>query len=73
LTTHGRPIGGNGVAVFVERVDEAIGDVGSLQRFGGEAADAFAIHRQARGARGRDHAQAAVGLRPSSISTSVGV
>ena len=45
-----------------QRIAEHVGAGRQAQRLGGEAADAFAVHRQARGARGGDHAHHALGL-----------
>ena len=39
-----------------QRIAELVGAGRHAQRLGGQAADAFAVHREARGARGRDHA-----------------
>ena len=73
LTTHGRPIVGDRGAVVLERVDEAVGRGRQAERFRGEAADAFAIHRQARGARGRDHPRVCVPRSANSCSSSTSV
>ena len=45
-----------------ERITELVRARRQAERFGGQAADAFAIHRQACGARRRDHAHHAFGL-----------
>jgi len=50
-----------GLQLF-ERVAEHVRAGGQGQRLGGEAADAFAVHRQARGTRGGNHADDALGL-----------
>lgn len=50
--------GGHGSTVFGLGIDEAVRRGRQAQGLGGEAADAFAVHGQARSARGRDHPQA---------------
>ena len=58
----GQADGGDGGEVLLVRVHEAVGRGRQLQRFRSKAADAFAVHRQARGARGGHHVQATLGF-----------
>jgi hypothetical protein len=53
---------GHRFAIVLQRVDEAVWRCRQPQRFRGEATDAFAIHGQARGARGRDDPRDAFGF-----------
>ena len=58
---------------LLERVAEAVGAGRQAERLGGEAADALAVHRQARGAGGRDDAHDALGLQPLQLGRGDGL
>ena len=58
MTTHGTPSAATAACELRQRVAEAVGRGRQAELLGGEPADALAVHRQPRGARGRDHAQA---------------